>query len=103
MLIRVMRNEGSYDYVKPQLLDRLIQSEEIVSFYRESGAVFFWDQTLFEHLRERLMLGLSVELQLEQLPTGNVFLITKVLLFRETLLICHDCQEAFCVTGMQEL
>ena len=46
MLIRVMRNEGSYDYVKPQLLDRLIQSEEIVSFYRESGAVFLGLDTI---------------------------------------------------------
>lgn len=39
MLIRVMHNKGYYDYVKPQLLDRLIQSEEIISFYRQSGVV----------------------------------------------------------------
>lgn len=39
MLIRVMHNMGYYDYVKPQLLDRLIKDEEIVSFYRESGVV----------------------------------------------------------------
>jgi len=39
MLIRVMHNKGSYDYVKPQLLDRLIKNEEIISFYRESGVV----------------------------------------------------------------
>ncbi len=39
MLIRVMRNKGYYDYVKPQLLDRLIESEEIISFYRNSGVV----------------------------------------------------------------
>jgi hypothetical protein len=41
-----MRNEGSYDYVKPQLLDRLIQSEEIISFYRDSGAVFLGLDTI---------------------------------------------------------
>jgi hypothetical protein len=34
-----MRDEGYYDYVKPQLLDRLIESEEIISFYRNSGVV----------------------------------------------------------------
>lgn len=39
MLIRVMRNEGYYDYVKPQLLDRLIETEKIISFYRQSGVV----------------------------------------------------------------
>lgn len=39
MLIRVMRNAGYYDYVKPQLLDRLIEAEEIISFYRQSGVV----------------------------------------------------------------
>lgn len=39
MLIRVMHNAGYYDYVKPQLLDRLIKNEEIISFYRESGVV----------------------------------------------------------------
>ena len=39
MLIRVMRDEGYYDYVKPQLLDRLIATEEIISFYRDSGVV----------------------------------------------------------------
>jgi hypothetical protein len=39
MLIRVMHNKGYYDYVKPQLLDRLIKNEEIISFYRASGVV----------------------------------------------------------------
>lgn len=39
MLVRVLHNEGYYDYVKPQLLDRLIESEEIISFYRSSGVV----------------------------------------------------------------
>lgn len=39
MLVRILRNEGSYDYVNPQMLDRLIESEEIISFYRTSGAV----------------------------------------------------------------
>ncbi len=39
MLIRVMHNEGYYDYVKPQLLDRLIENEDIISFYRTSGVV----------------------------------------------------------------
>jgi hypothetical protein len=39
MLIRVMREAGYYDYVKPQLLDRLIETEQIISFYRNSGVV----------------------------------------------------------------
>lgn len=39
MLVRVLLNDGNYDYVKPQLLDRLIQAEEIISFYRKSGVV----------------------------------------------------------------
>jgi hypothetical protein len=39
MLIRILRNKGYYDYVKPQMLDRLIETEEIVSFYRTSGPV----------------------------------------------------------------
>lgn len=39
MLVRVLRNQGYYDYVKPQLLDRLIENEEIISFYRNSGVV----------------------------------------------------------------
>ena len=39
MLIRILHNDGSYDYVKPQLLDRLIESEDIISFYRSSGVV----------------------------------------------------------------
>ena len=39
MLIRVMHNAGYYDYVKPQLLDRLIEAEEIISVYRNSGVV----------------------------------------------------------------
>jgi hypothetical protein len=34
-----MRDAGYYDYVKPVLLDRLIETEEIISFYRESGVV----------------------------------------------------------------
>ena len=39
MLIRVLLNDGYYDYVKPQLLDRLIESNEIIGFYRQSGPV----------------------------------------------------------------
>lgn len=39
MLIRVKRDEGYYDYVKPQLLDRLIKAEKITSFYRSNGLV----------------------------------------------------------------
>jgi hypothetical protein len=39
MLIRILRNKGYYDYVKPQMLDRLIETEELVSFYRTSGPV----------------------------------------------------------------
>ena len=39
MLIRVLHNDGYYDYVKPQMLNRLIESEEIISFYRQTGPV----------------------------------------------------------------
>jgi len=39
MLIRVLHNEGYYDYVKPQVLDRLIESGQIISFYRQTGPV----------------------------------------------------------------
>lgn len=39
MLVRVLHNAGYYDYVKPTLLDRLIEEEEIISFYRQSGVV----------------------------------------------------------------
>jgi hypothetical protein len=39
MLVRILRNKGYYDYVKPQMLDRLIEAEEIISFYRTSGPV----------------------------------------------------------------
>lgn len=39
MLVRVLHNAGYYDYVKPSLLDRLIEEEEIISFYRQSGVV----------------------------------------------------------------
>ena len=39
MLVRILRNKGYYDYVKPQMLERLIEAEEIVSFYRNSGPV----------------------------------------------------------------
>lgn len=39
MLIRVLHNAGHYDYVKPNLLDQMIENEEIISFYRQSGVV----------------------------------------------------------------
>ena len=39
MLVRILRDKGYYDYVKPQMLDRLIETEELVSFYRTSGPV----------------------------------------------------------------
>ena len=52
MLIRVMHNEGYYDYVKPQILDRLIEAEEIVSFYRQSGVVVLGADTLRSSQRE---------------------------------------------------
>jgi hypothetical protein len=39
MLVRILRDKGYYDYVKPQMLDRLIEKEEIISFYRTSGPV----------------------------------------------------------------
>jgi len=38
-MIRVLRSEGYFDYVKPQLLDDLIERREIISFRRQSGVV----------------------------------------------------------------
>lgn len=52
MLIRVMHNEGYYDYVKPQLLNRLIEAKEIISFYRQSGVVVLGADTLRSSQRE---------------------------------------------------
>ena len=40
MLIRVLLNDGYYDYVKPQLLDRLIESNQIITFFRPMAPVF---------------------------------------------------------------
>jgi hypothetical protein len=39
MLIRVLLYDGYYDYVKPQLLNRLIASQQVITFYRQSGPV----------------------------------------------------------------
>jgi hypothetical protein len=39
MLVRVLHNAGYYDYVKPSLLDNLIENQKIVSFYRQTGVV----------------------------------------------------------------
>ncbi len=52
MLIRVMHNEGYYDYVKPQILDRLIATKKIISFYRQSGVVVLGADTLRSSQRE---------------------------------------------------
>jgi hypothetical protein len=38
-MIRVMWRRGSFDYVKPQLLDALIRRGEIISFRRGDGVV----------------------------------------------------------------
>ena len=46
MLIRIMREEGYYDYVKPQILDHLIEKEKIISFYRNSGVVILGVDTV---------------------------------------------------------
>ena len=37
MLIRVLYNDGYYDYVKPELLDQLVESNQIITFYRQGG------------------------------------------------------------------
>jgi len=37
MLLRVVYRDGCFDYVKPQLLERLIQTNKLKYFYRESG------------------------------------------------------------------
>lgn len=37
MLIKVLHNDGYYDYVKPVYLNYLIKEEKIISFYRKSG------------------------------------------------------------------
>ncbi|MCM2265979.1 MAG: hypothetical protein NDI73_12400 [Desulfuromonadales bacterium] len=38
-MIRVLRSEGHFDYVKPHLLDELICRREIISFRRRDGVV----------------------------------------------------------------
>lgn len=37
MLIRVMYSDGSFDMIRPALLDRLLQANKLVSFKRASG------------------------------------------------------------------
>lgn len=37
MLIRVMYNDGSFDMVKPNMLDNLLNQQTITSFKRNSG------------------------------------------------------------------
>jgi hypothetical protein len=37
MLIRIRHNSGECDYVKPHVLDRLIEEQSIISFHRRDG------------------------------------------------------------------
>ena len=37
MLIRVRYDEGRFDMVKPQLLDRLLENKKVTSFKRSGG------------------------------------------------------------------
>lgn len=39
MLIRIRLNSGACDYVKPHVLDRLIEDNLLISFQRRSGVV----------------------------------------------------------------
>ena len=39
MMIRVMYNNGSFDMVKPALLDNLLGSQKVTSFKRSTGWV----------------------------------------------------------------
>ena len=39
MLLRVLYKKGFYDFVKPEVLTRLIETEQIDRFYRRSGEV----------------------------------------------------------------
>jgi hypothetical protein len=39
MLLRVLYKKGFYDFVKPEVLNRLIETEQIDRFYRKSGEV----------------------------------------------------------------
>ena len=39
MMIRVMYNDGSFDMVKPRLLDNLLGSQKVTSFKRSNGWV----------------------------------------------------------------
>ena len=38
-MIQVLWNKGYYDYVKPEVLDELIERRQIISFRRKSGVV----------------------------------------------------------------
>ena len=46
MLIKVLHNNGSYDYVKPAILDSLIQQDKIISFYRKPGIAILGIHTI---------------------------------------------------------
>lgn len=37
MIIRIRRTSGTCDYVKPHVLDRLIEDQAILSFHRDGG------------------------------------------------------------------
>jgi hypothetical protein len=37
MLIRVMYDDGKFDMVKPQMLDRLLETNRVTSFKRNEG------------------------------------------------------------------
>lgn len=37
MLIKIQYHNNKYDYVKPWMLDKLLESDKIQSFYRSSG------------------------------------------------------------------
>ena len=37
MMIRVMYDDGQFDMVKPQLLDRLLEARRVTSFRRATG------------------------------------------------------------------
>lgn len=39
MLLRVVYNDGCFDYINPQRLERLINTEEISFFYRQNEIV----------------------------------------------------------------
>jgi len=57
MLLRVVRAENHYDYVKDFMLDSLIESKEIVKFKRITGWVTLGADPIRKRKRDSAVIG----------------------------------------------